>query len=277
MKKLLVSLLLFAVSVTACSIQGTLPIRLPEKFIIEGNSESGLFEISYDGVRYPSGELTAAKFSLPGYKSVLIDIDEYRDSIMLVFELLQKAPKWDCSEAYSPLCGAGLHLTYCDESQTYSIDLFTNSDGKRIALNTDPMTDGPGRTIVSKELYSLIHEISGWKPFDIRQVTEIDAMSVQIMPMQNELKDKASDDAITIEGDELRKLMELLVQSAKVDDESSCPFNVSVIMLKNESIKYRGYLAGDSCPQLALETQYFKVDKEFLRQIYKKIDLDYMQ
>lgn len=249
--------------------------QTPSPIVVQGNGESGSFSILDNGILYPSGNIISVYYSLPGYKAVPIDMHKDEDSILAVFELLASARRWDYSEEYVPLTGASLHIEYADAANSYQVDLYTHSDGKRILFNPYPITEGPG-TMVSEELCRLIHDLSNWKPFDMQQIVGVDAMKVQTVPSENGTQEQTSIDteAIVIEGAELNELIDLLVTSAKVDDEGRGAYNVSVILMKNGIEMYHGYLCGSNkSTMIHFETQYFRVDKEFIRRIYQKIGL----
>lgn len=105
--------------------------------------------------------------------------------------------------------------------------------------------------------------------FDLAQLQTVDAMTAQVVAGY-----QASDLIATFSEEETKNMMEKIVRSAEVTDEGKCGYHVLIMLYKDDVLLYTGYLAGDSCTEIGLESQYFHVESSVIEEIYKKLDYD---
>lgn len=128
---------------------------------------------------------------------------------------------------------------------------------------------GYSEMLVSEEVFRFIHELSGWKEFDVSQLNTITSMTAQVSKGY-----QAGDQIVTFSESETKEIIDMLVHSAKVTDEGACGYNIRVNLYRDEALLYQGYLAGDSCPEIGLEGQYFLIDSDIIKGIYEKLSYD---
>ncbi|MDD4001003.1 MAG: hypothetical protein PHX62_08975, partial [Bacilli bacterium] len=275
MRKWFIILLICAVSLSGCSsaknrIEKETPLK-KQVSLIKGEKGIGKFLLDEDGkLHFPSGVVREVSYLLPGYKKVVVDKKAFCENIEKIFSFLSKVEIKTSETPYSPMDGAGLMVDYIHNNQATQIRLLTSYDRKTVYVrfNTEDLNYG-SELILSDELSQIIHQLSGWKPFDIDNLKEIDSISIQ------GISGLASNDlVVTFSGEEARYLLGKMRSSAEVIDWNNGGYNILIKMYKGEVLTYNAYLSGDSSPTIGIETQFFKIDSDVVRDIYKALGYD---
>jgi hypothetical protein len=158
---------------------------------------------------------------------------------------------------------------YAHNNHETRIDLFSCYNRKTIItrFNTDEKSQGD--MMISEELNQIIHLISGWQPFDLTKLNEIDSMHIQVIEGE-----QANLPAIRLSGKKTRNILGRIKGSAEIIDCNNGGFNILIKMYKGEVLTYRAYLSGDSSPTIGIETQHLKINSNIVREIYKELNYD---
>ena len=258
--------------VTVAPVEPTESASEEQDFLpIKGEEGIDKFLLEEDGkLRFPSGVVTEVSYLLPGYKKVVVDKEVFCENIEKIFDFLSKAELKTSETPYSPMDGAGLMVDYIHNNQGTQIRLLTSYDRKTVFVRFDTeKINYDSKLILSDELSQIIHQLSGWKPFDIDNLKEIDSISIQGVSGLI-----SSDLVVTFSGEQARDLLDRMSSSAEVIDWNNGGYNILIKMYKGEVLTYNAYLSGDSSPTIGIETQFFKIDSGVVRDIYKALGYD---
>ena len=62
--------------------------------------------------------------------------------------------------------------------------------------------------------------------------------------------------------------------SAEVIDWNNGCYHLLVKMFKGDALTYHAYLSGDSSPTIGIETQFFSIESDIVREIYRELGYD---
>jgi len=243
-----------------------------ELLSIKGDETLDDFSINENGrLHFPSGVVNEISFFLPGYKKVVLDKEEFREDIEKIFDLLTQTKLKTSETPYSPMDGAGLRIYYAHNNQVTELELFSHYNKKTVLVRffTEGSHLNDSENILSEELSEIIHQLSGWKTFDTATLNEIDSMSFQFIDGI-----PASDSIVTLSGEQARSLLDRMSSSAEVIDWNNGGYHLLVKMFKGDVLTYNAYLSGDSSPTIGIETQFFSIESDIVREIYRELGYD---
>ncbi len=215
------------------------------------------------------GNINEAFSFLPGYKKIPVQMENINENFIQVFKCLQKSEKRKNETPLERLDGAGISVNYNYQGKDCFLTLYSAADNQSVLVNISGGDFLYSEMLVSKEAHQFIHKQSGWKEFDLAKLNQINSITAQIVEGY-----QASNETVIFSKDETKDIINSLLSSAYVTDEGSCGYNIQLQFYKDDNFLYQGYLSGDSCAQIGLESQYFHIDSDTIRQIYKKLNYD---
>lgn len=195
------------------------------------------------------------------------------DDFSKLFSLISKATEVPYPKSF--LDGYKLMLEYESENkQSISIQLHGFNDGQTIYAdikdtNGNSLLENSSNCFQSAELVTFIQSMVSWKEFDVQNLSGINEISVQTM-----FGIQKSDTATIISGKDAESITNSIMKNSKRQAAGNCGYNIKVIFKKTDGTEYHALLAGDSCPDIAIEGCVFRIDPEIIKMIYKKINYD---
>lgn len=199
-----------------------------------------------------------------------LSIDE--DTFSKLFSLISRATRVPCPDSFFD--GYRLMLEYESiNNLPITIQIYGFHDGETISAyikstNGESYPNNPDY-FQSAELVSFIQSIIGWKEFDIKNLSGVNEISVQtVFGIQK------SDTATIISGKDAETIKNSIIENSKWGAPGKCGYNIKVLFKTEDGTEYHGLLAGDSCPDIAIEGCVFRIDPMIVKTIYEKINYD---
>lgn len=238
---------------------GTVDIQQSDVIVIEKDRE----------VMMAQGDINEVFYFLPGYKDVPVAKENIKKELEHVLICLEKAQRRKSDEPLPWLDGAGVKINYVYEGEDVSLEMYSTYEDNCVMVNINGGGMQYSEMYVSEDLFHFIHELSKWEEFDINQLNMVTTMTAQVVQGYQASKRVAS-----FSEEETKKIMEQFIHSAEVTDEGSCGYNIQINLFQDGVLLYQGYLAGDSCAEIGLESQYFMIDSDIINEVYKKLDYE---
>lgn len=230
--------------------------------IIEGSDVTELF-VNEEGVTFPTGVIEEVSLQLPGYESVLVEKELYREELQEIFMHLENVKKPDDTQEYSFLDGVQLKISYNVNDKYYYVVLATRYNMETVTVSISSDRTLFYEEILSTELSQAIHDIAQWEEFALEGLNEVDTMEICLGTL-----------SVIISEEQTRDILNRIQSCAEKENWDGCPYNIKVRMFDGDEEIYNARLSGDSCPSIGIEYQYFCVDGEIIQEMYDTIGYD---